>query len=143
MTPIDALSEAVDIVEELTKGASTAGTLAERAGAALEVAGFILGLEEVEDEEGVTDLGTIAGTGVVGPLTSVECSVTTGDSAKADAFRGPLGVRVRVSVAEGGNENMVILTAADARRYAAAILNAAADEADGTTGLPFGLPASV
>lgn len=135
MTPIDALSEAVDIVDELTKGASTAGTLAERAGAALEVASFILGLEEEEDDED-------AASGIVGPSQTVECSVTTGDSAKVDAFRGPLGVRVRVSVAEGGNENMVILTPADARRYAAAILNAA-DEADGTTGLPFGLPASV
>ncbi|MEV1157720.1 hypothetical protein AB0J27_20205 [Micromonospora chokoriensis] len=141
MTRAEAMSDAVEIVEELTEGTPKPGSAPDRVAAAIAVASFLLGLDEDGEEvdEDADEEPTVSG--IVGAVQSVSCCVTPSDGATADAFRGPLGTRVRLGIREGGSRSMVILTPADARRFAAGLLNAA-DEADGTAGLPFGLPAS-
>lgn len=67
-----------------------------------------------------------------GPLSTVHCLHDPADTIQAAAVRGEaVGVRI---VAGGGDAIGVVLTARDARAFAAGLLNAA-DEADGSSPL--------
>ncbi|MFD6638311.1 hypothetical protein ACFWDN_21120 [Micromonospora chalcea] len=138
---IDALALAVDILEDVDQGASDRGTSPERLAEVRELARFILG----EDAPGGADADPAEDgaeeypePGPLGPLTEVHCSDTPSDLATVQGGRSAVHgavVRLAVGTAQGGG--MVLLTPADARRFAAGLLNAA-DEADGTAGLAFG-----
>jgi hypothetical protein len=78
--------------------------------------------------------------GLVGHLAAIECSQTEGDFATVRRLGRegePQPPYVSIGVVEDGLPNVVVLTPTDARKYAAAILNAA-DEADGTPPLEWG-----
>ncbi|MGC5319299.1 hypothetical protein ACPXB5_11230 [Micromonospora arida] len=128
--------DAVDYVEQLSKDATDRGSVPERVAAAIEVAAFLLGLdedgEEVDEDE---DAPVISA-----PATRVSCTVSPGDYVEVFAEPNDYDTpRVRLRVVEGVRPSSVALTPADARSLAAGLLNAA-DEADGTTPLTFTTP---
>ncbi|RLK22624.1 hypothetical protein DER29_0461 [Micromonospora sp. M71_S20] len=136
----DALAVGMEVIEDADAGAATCGTSPERAAVALEIARFLVGADGYDEEadEETEEAAQLDAIGPLGALASVTCSVSPGDTAAVDAYQTVRGKRVRVVTTDSGNRHTIVLTPEDARRFAAGILNAA-DAADGTSGLSFGV----
>ncbi|MFG3715784.1 hypothetical protein [Micromonospora sp. NPDC047730] len=96
--------------------------------------------EASEEPEGETEAADEKDSepGPLGPVRHAVCAVSPPDAAYTEAYRTVRGPMVRLGVADGPSRFNVVLTPSDARRFAAGILNAA-DEADGTDALHFGV----
>ncbi|OZV74783.1 hypothetical protein CA850_29850 [Micromonospora echinospora] len=134
LTPTSALAEAREFVLSLPG----AGEL-DAAALAQQINGIAtLLLEYAERPAPDDEIDTDAEPGPLGALSSVPCTVVPSDSAWVDAYQTVRGKRVRLGLVDGSTRPNIVVTPSDARRYAAGILNAA-DEADGTSRLLFGI----
>lgn len=136
----DALALAVDILEDVDQGASDRGTSPERLAEVRELARFILGEEETEEveevdaeepEEGRLNLREGMPNG---PAYRVQCAATPGDYAYTRSGKSGNRPFVYVEATADGETRAVALDVAEARAFAAAILNAA-DDAEGASPL--------
>ncbi|MEV0267704.1 hypothetical protein AB0H43_02925 [Hamadaea sp. NPDC050747] len=136
MTPTEALTEAEQFVSRLTVGAGETSSDVVRTAVALAVAQFLLDNEAyIEPEPTEGDVIDTTDSVPAGPARKVMCAANPGDYAYVRSGRtvGGSGFVGLVNLADG-ETTQVVLSPADARRYAAGILDAA-DEADGTSPL--------
>ncbi|MFG3710146.1 hypothetical protein [Micromonospora sp. NPDC047730] len=139
---VNALSLAMEVVDDATRGLPfwRRGSAVDRAGAALEVARFLVGEEELDEgydeeepEQGETSIDgplDLAEATPVGPARRVECIASPGDYAYVRPGKVSGKPFVHIEVHADGETESVFLAISEARRFAAGILDAA-DEAEG------------
>ncbi|MFI7069566.1 hypothetical protein [Micromonospora sediminicola] len=139
----EALATALDFLDEVDQGSSERDGTPARARAALDVARFLLNEEEGSEvvyvdpaEDGADEYPE---PGPLGPVYELRCVVSPADMVAVQGGVHPTQGRIlRLGFSTEGRSDFLIVSPAEARRLAAGILNAA-DDADGTAGLSFGV----